>query len=292
MLLIAFSSLILVAKGSMHKANKRQDNWHAQVPLLNINQAGSKYELSKEITPLQFNSLKILPKLISHSRVEKEAWEVHPECQEGLKPQYPLPHQHLTRVWESSLQADRGGIAIGQSHLGGCTFLFPTFVRNWWGICIKKAPSLIVGEIGIRFLNQRPSYKPSSNTFAHLCSAVFFRHQPCTSCRSEPSHNFHWCCTALCMHTGVYLECKLSMVRTVLMGLNIQMHCHSCVPKSMSVARWNKQKIYTFFLEPRWLFFLPTRSALLTRVNNFESASVHGDRAICSSAWVLCMKTK
>lgn len=151
---------------------------------------------------------------------------------------------------------------------------------------------MIVGEIGIRFLNQRPSYKPSSNTFAHLCSAVFFRHQPCTSCRSEPSHNFHWCCTALCMHTGVYLECKLSMVRTVLMGLNIQMHCHSCVPKSMSVARWNKQKIYTFFLEPRWLFFLPTRSALLTRVNNFESASVHGDRAICSSAWVLCMKTK
>lgn len=65
-LLIAFSSLILVAKGSMHKANKRQDNWHAQVLLFNINQADSKYELSKEITVLQFNSLKILPKLISH----------------------------------------------------------------------------------------------------------------------------------------------------------------------------------------------------------------------------------
>lgn len=76
----------------MHKANKRQDNWHAQVPLFNINQADSKYELSKEITVLQFNSLKILPKLISHCRIEKQAWEVHSKCQEGLEPQYPLPH--------------------------------------------------------------------------------------------------------------------------------------------------------------------------------------------------------
>lgn len=55
----------------MHKANKRQDNWHAQVPLFNINQADRKYELSKEITVLQSNSLKILPKLILHCRMEK-----------------------------------------------------------------------------------------------------------------------------------------------------------------------------------------------------------------------------
>lgn len=98
MLIIAFCSLILVAKGSMHKANKRQDNWRAQVPLFNINQAGSKHELGMEITLLQCNSLKILPKLISHSRMEKQAREVHPECQEGLKPRYPLPHRHLTPV--------------------------------------------------------------------------------------------------------------------------------------------------------------------------------------------------
>lgn len=44
MLLIAFSSLILVAKGTMHKANKWQDNWHAQVLLLHINKTDSKYE--------------------------------------------------------------------------------------------------------------------------------------------------------------------------------------------------------------------------------------------------------
>jgi len=92
MLLIAFSSLILVAKGSMHKANKRQDNWHAQVPLFNINQADSKYELSKEIAALQFNSLKILPKLILHCRMEKQAWEMHSKCQRDRSHGISLPH--------------------------------------------------------------------------------------------------------------------------------------------------------------------------------------------------------
>lgn len=93
MLLIAFASLILVAKGSMHKANKRQDNWHVQVPLFNINQADSKYELSKETTALQFNSLKILPKLILHRRMEKtglrNAFELSGETRSH---RIPLPH--------------------------------------------------------------------------------------------------------------------------------------------------------------------------------------------------------
>lgn len=44
MLLIVFSSVILVAKGTTHKANKWQDNWHAQALLLHINKADSKYE--------------------------------------------------------------------------------------------------------------------------------------------------------------------------------------------------------------------------------------------------------
>lgn len=110
MLLIVFSSLILVAKGSMHKANKWQDNWHAQVLLLNINKADSKYELSKEIAVLQFNSLKVSSKLILHCRMEKQAWEMHWKCQEGLEPLNPPPTLAFhTSVRKLCQQSDWGG---------------------------------------------------------------------------------------------------------------------------------------------------------------------------------------
>lgn len=111
MLLIAFSSLILVAKGTMHKANKFQDHWHVQVLLLHINKADSKYELRKEIAVLQLNSLKISSKLILHCRMGKQAWEMHWKCQEGQEPGNPLPtlpfHRSVGRLCQ---QQDCGEI--------------------------------------------------------------------------------------------------------------------------------------------------------------------------------------
>lgn len=102
MLLIAFSSLILVAKGSMHKANKRQDNWHAQVPLFNINQAGSKYELSTEVALLQFNSLKIFAKINFTQQDGKTGWGSASRMSRGaeatLSPSTSAPHTSVRKL--------------------------------------------------------------------------------------------------------------------------------------------------------------------------------------------------
>lgn len=195
MLLIAFSSLILVAKGTMHKANKWQDHWHAQVLLLHINKADSKYELSKEITVFQFNSLKISSKLILHCRMEKQAWEMHWKCQEGWEPRNPPVTLPLhTNVRKLCQQRDWGGMG---SDRAPC----------WVQLSMPCMPEVLHGE---RFFcdgrcNWWKAFKqkdiPTNLTAAtdliiHTQLGFFLRHQPCKYSGGELSQYFHWCCSA------------------------------------------------------------------------------------------------
>lgn len=152
MLLIVFSSLILVAKGTMQKANKWQDNWHAQVLLLHINKADSKYELSEEIAVLQFNPLKISSKLILRCRMEKQAWETHWKCQEGRGATESPSHISISQESEKALSAEwQGRNGIRQSTLLAAAL----HSLHAAGACPRDS-SVITGAVGAeRLLKQK-----------------------------------------------------------------------------------------------------------------------------------------
>lgn len=171
MLLIVFSSLIPVAKGTMHKANKWQDNWHAQVLLLHINKADGKYELSNEMAVLQFNSLNISSKLILHCRMEKQAWEMHWKCQEGREPRNPPPTLPFhTSVRKLCQQSDWGGIGSDRAPCW-MHFSIPCMPEVlYWGILLWLQVQLVKA-----FETERHSYQSdSSKRFNYPCPAGFF----------------------------------------------------------------------------------------------------------------------
>lgn len=227
MLLIEFSTLILIAKGTIHKANKWQDHWHVQVLLLHVNKADSKYELRKEIAVLQLNSLKISSKSILHCRMEKRVWETHWKCQEGreprnLPPTEPPSHVNVSRKCEKALSAE----GCGENGSDGARLLGAALHSlRAWGASLRDS-SAITGAIRERLLKQKgiPTNLTAATDFIIPASWVFSRHQPCKHSGGELSQCFHHCCSA-CSNVPRELQrndfdCKPLRAKIIFMGLD------------------------------------------------------------------------